>query len=78
MTDAGAAVSPPMLTLHPLGPTAGLDLESLRRFTTLEALLRYAHGQRPAWPVVEVVTQDEYSHDVVLAVDDRWVVFEAT
>jgi hypothetical protein len=53
-------------------------LEPLVGLTTLEALLRHAFVQPEPWSVVEVVVQDEYTHDVVVAAGDRYLVFDST
>jgi hypothetical protein len=37
------------------------------RLDTLEELLRFGFAQRPAWELVDVVVQDEYTHDVIIA-----------
>ena len=36
------------------------------RLDTLEELLRFGFAQRPAWELVDVVVQDEYTHDVII------------
>ncbi len=43
---------------------------------TLEEALHLAreHG----WSLVQVVTQDEFTHDVVFAAGARWLVFDTT
>jgi hypothetical protein len=51
-------------------------LHELRDFTTLQQLLRWAFARRAN--VSEVVIQDEYSHDVVIPLDDRWLVVDCT
>jgi hypothetical protein len=33
---------------------------------TLEDVLRWGFAQRPGWDVVEVVVQDELTHDVIV------------
>lgn len=46
---------------------------------TLDEALRRVRAARPPWSVVDVVVQDEYSHDVVLgSKDGRWAVLDAT
>jgi hypothetical protein len=40
------------------------------RHETLEQVTRWAFAQRPPLRLVEVVTQDEFTHDVVIALDD--------
>ena len=37
--------------------------------SSLHQALRWGLAQRPAWAVVDVVVQDEFTHDVVLAAD---------
>lgn len=34
--------------------------------TTLERVMRWGRDQAPPCPILEIVTQDEYTHDVVL------------
>ena len=46
------------------------------RMRTLEEATRGALGR--GWSLVEVVTQDEYTHDVVFAAGAHWVVFDTT
>jgi hypothetical protein len=41
-------------------------------FETLEDVIR------AGLDVVEVVTQDEYTHDVIVAKDDKFLVFDTT
>lgn len=43
---------------------------------TLAHVVRWcaARGQ----PIVDVVTQDEYTHDVVIPWGDRWLVYDTT
>ena len=46
---------------------------------TLAAVLQWAREQQPARSVVEIVTQDEYTHDVILPFDgSHFLVFDAT
>jgi hypothetical protein len=46
---------------------------------TLADVLAWAREQRPSVSVAEIVTQDEYTHDVVLPFDGgRFLVFDAT
>jgi hypothetical protein len=53
-----------------------LDLVMHEKLQTLEEVLRWAHALGHS--LVEVVTQDEYTHDVVVAADARWLVFDTT
>jgi hypothetical protein len=46
---------------------------------TLEVALKRVTAARPPWKVVDVVVQDEYSHDVILGTKEgRWAVLDAT
>lgn len=50
------------------------DTTALR---TLDAVLRWTRAAGLPWPTV--VTQDEYTHDVVVAAAaNRWLVFDTT
>lgn len=51
----------------------------LTHLLTLADVLAWARGATPPRQVTEIVTQDEYNHDVVLAVDaSRFLVFDTT
>ena len=46
---------------------------------TLADVFAWARAQTPPRPVSEIVTQDEYTHDVVIALEPRLcLVFDAT
>ncbi len=46
---------------------------------TLEEVVRWALMRREPFPVVDVVVQDEYTHDVVIRVrGDVYLVFDTT
>lgn len=46
---------------------------------TLEQAFRFARGQTPPLRPVDVVIQDEYTHDVLFgAADGSFLVFDAT
>ena len=52
---------------------------ALRERSTLADVLQWAREQVPARQVVEIITQDEYTHDVVLPFDgDHFLAFDAT
>jgi hypothetical protein len=36
------------------------------RLDTLEDLLRLGFAQRPAWELIDVIVQDEFTHDVIV------------
>jgi len=47
--------------------------------TTLERVLNWARGLRPPSSVDEILTQDEYTHDVLLPVaEGRYLNFDTT
>lgn len=47
---------------------------------TLEDVVRWGLGCKPTKPIVEVVVQDEYTHDVVVEISagDCYAVFDTT
>lgn len=46
---------------------------------TLERVLHWGRGQSPAVAIDEILTQDEYTHDVVFRLaDTRYLVFDTT
>ena len=50
-----------------------------RGHRTLADVLAWAGAQRPPRAIAEIVTQDEYTHDVVLPLDERrWLAYEVT
>lgn len=48
------------------------------RLATLADVLAWGRAQSPPAAVLEIVTQDEYTHDVVLPFGDHFLVFDAT
>ena len=46
--------------------------------TTLEHVLVWTRSASPPHCVAEIVTQDEYTHDVVVDTHDCFVVFDTT
>jgi hypothetical protein len=51
-------------------------LAAARQLRTLEEATRWAFAHD--LELVEVVTQDEYTHDVVFAAAAHWLVFDTT
>ena len=46
---------------------------------TLGDVLAWARSQQPPRAVTEIITQDEYTHDVVVGYDERvYLVFDTT
>jgi hypothetical protein len=47
--------------------------------STLNDVLRWAKAQNPPRSVVDIITQDEYTHDVIMPFNgDYFLVFDAT
>ncbi len=62
-----AHMAVPMLDYADLAPADKTSLEQvLRDLTTLERVLNWARRQTPPIVVDEILTQDEYTHDVLL------------
>ena len=74
------------MRLVPVTARGSVRVELLERasrdvsgLTTLAEVLDWARAQEPPRIVAEIVTQDEYTHDVVLPFeDDHFLVFDAT
>jgi hypothetical protein len=41
-------------------------LAAVLRFASLEDVLHWGHAQRPPCDVIDVIVQDEYTHDVLV------------
>lgn len=55
------------------------ELSALGELPTLGDVLAWLHAQTPPRTVAEIVTQDEYTHDVVVRWDDAiWLAFDTT
>ena len=51
----------------------------LKGMRTLEDVLAWARVQRPPATFIDAITQDEYTHDIVLRYrDDVYLVFDTT
>lgn len=69
MRIVGEGVSPDMLS----------RAEAAARLGTLEDLLRFGLAQRPPWELLDVVVQDEFTHDVIFrGPAPAFVVFDTT
>ena len=69
--------------VHAAAPIPERDLArfrlALRELRTLGAVLGWLHAQEPPRTVADIVTQDEYTHDVVVPWAERLVlVFDST
>ena len=49
-----------------LAPDVVARAVAATRLATLEEFLRFGFAQRPAWQLVDVIVQDEYTHDVIV------------
>jgi hypothetical protein len=67
------------ITGRPLAPEALGRAVVATRLDTLEQLLCLGFAQRPPWELVEVVVQDEYTHDVIVRDPaSQFLVFDTT
>ena len=64
---------------------AGLSADAIARVAqvarlgTLGDVLQVIFAQRPAWELVEVIVQDEFTHDVIVAGPQAaYLVFDTT
>lgn len=55
-----------------------MSLVEAQRLRTLEDILAWGQAHRPAYDVVDVVVQDEYTHDVVVRAGGEYLVFDTT
>jgi hypothetical protein len=66
---AGAGVAPDVIA----------RAAAATRLDTLEHLLQFAFAQHPAWELVDVIVQDEYTHDVIVrGPEPAFLVFDTT
>lgn len=73
-------MSVPLINYANLEPSERGTLErTLAELTTLERVLGWAKGLRPAVGVEEILTQDEYTHDVLIpGPSGRYLNFDTT
>lgn len=45
---------------------------------TLAEVIAWGLAQSPPAQIADVITQDEYTLDVLLPVNDRWIVYDTT
>ena len=54
-------------------------LSEVEPFRTLEAVMQWAFARKPPAELLAVVTQDEFTHDIVIRVaPDLFLVFDTT
>ncbi|MFL5613189.1 MAG: hypothetical protein ACJ796_05955 [Gemmatimonadaceae bacterium] len=52
--------------------------DEVQTLLTLADVFAWARQSTPRRHVIEIVTQDEYTHDVILPFDGHFLVFDAT
>lgn len=59
-----------------------MDEDSLRRVAmahrTLSEAVAWGLAQSPPCVVADVITQDEYTHDVIIPAGPSWLVYDTT
>ena len=70
----------PVIEASPIDRDVFLNIASaLRTQHTLGDVLGWGRRQSPPRTVTEIITQDEYTHDVIIGFDDRhYLVFDTT
>jgi len=46
--------------------------------TSLERVLNWGRAQRPPVDIESILTQDEYTHDVLISFEGRYLVYDTT
>ena len=59
-------------------PTRQRLAAAVARQTSLESVLNWGRAQRPPTDVESILTQDEYTHDVLVAFEGRYLVYDTT
>ena len=57
---------------------ANLLRDELAPLWSLHAVVQWGLAQTPSYMVVEVIIQDEFTHDVVVHAGDVFLVFDST
>lgn len=52
--------------------------DELASLWSLQDVVRWGFAQAPAYMVVDVIVQDEFTHDVVMNAGDIYLVFDST
>lgn len=52
--------------------------DELASLWSLQDVVRWGFAQSPAYMVVDVIVQDEFTHDVVMHAGDIYLVFDST
>ena len=85
MRDPLGAPKVTAMTDIPLIDYASLDEHTRQRLaaviathTSLERALNWGRTQRPPLAVEAILTQDEYTHDVLIPFENRYLVYDTT
>ena len=64
----------------PLGPASSAEIErAIGQHSTLEQVLNWCQARQPPQWVADIVTQDEFTLDVIVRFDaDRYLVYDTT
>jgi len=69
----------PLIDYSALDPAAREVLAlAIAPQTTLERALDWGRNHQPPLAVETILTQDEYTHDVLIPYDDRYLVYDTT
>lgn len=52
--------------------------DELASLWSLQDVVRWGFAQSPSYLVIDVIVQDEFTHDVVMAAGDIFLVFDST
>ncbi len=52
--------------------------DELASLWSLQDLVRWGFAQSPSYLVIDVIVQDEFTHDVVMNAGDIYLVFDST
>jgi len=62
-----------------VSPAQAARVELAARLDTLEDVIRGGFAQRPPWELLDVIVQDEFTHDVIVRGSaDAFLVFDTT
>jgi hypothetical protein len=59
-------------------PTRSRLAETVAAHTSLERVLKWGREQRPPLEIESILTQDEYTHDVLIPFEGRYLVYDTT
>ena len=59
-------------------PTRSRLAETVAAHTSLERVLKWGRERRPPLEIESILTQDEYTHDVLIPFEGRYLVYDTT